>query len=111
MTTRGGDKTAELRARPGGRGWLLLTPRVVWLRAFVVATAVILVICSFAERDELGRVVYTFTLENYRRVFDPVYLGVFVRSVGFAAATTVICVVLGFPVAWWIARSPEKWRH
>lgn len=96
--------------KPGGWAWLLLAPLLVWLAAFVIAPAAILVAYSFAERDELGRVIFTFSLENYQRVADPVYLGVFARSVGYAALTTAICVVLGYPVAWMIARAGERWR-
>jgi spermidine/putrescine transport system permease protein len=90
---------------------LLLAPLVIWLFAFVVAPAVILVAYSFAQRDELGRVFFSLSFENYRRVADPVYLAVFGRSVGYAAVTTAICIILGYPVAWTIARAPERWRH
>jgi spermidine/putrescine transport system permease protein len=83
----------------------------LWLLAFVVAPALILVAYSFADRDELGRVVFTFTWENYRRAFEPVYLNVFLRSVGYAAVTTGICAVLAYPVAWFIARSPDVRRN
>jgi spermidine/putrescine transport system permease protein len=91
--------------------WLLVAPLAAWLFAFVVAPAVILFVYSFAERDEIGRVVFTFSFENYRRAFDPVYFAVFVRSIGYAALTTAICAVLGYPVAWFIARSSETRRH
>ncbi len=97
--------------RPSRLAWWLLMPLLVWLAAFVVAPAGILVAYSFAERDELGRVVFTFTLENYRRVFDPVYLGVFGRSVVYAGLTTAICVVLAYPVAWTMARAAQPWRQ
>jgi spermidine/putrescine transport system permease protein len=92
-------------------GWLLLAPLAVWLVAFVVAPALILVAYSFSERDELGRVVFTFTLENYARAFDPVYLAVFGRSIGYAALTTAICAVLAYPVAWTLARAALPWRE
>lgn len=102
---------AEAGRRPDARSWWLLAPLLVWLGAFVVVPAAILVAYSFSTRDELGRVVFEFTLENYRRVFDPVYLGVLARSVGYAAITTAVCVVLAYPVSWHIARSPEPWRQ
>ena len=92
------------------RAWLLLAPLAVWLLAFVVAPAAILVLTSFAERDELGRVIFTFSLENYRRAADPVYAAIFARSIGYAALTTALCIVLGYPAAWWIARQAEPWR-
>ena len=89
----------------------LLVPMVLWLLAFVVVPTAILFVYSFCERDEVGGVVFSFTLENYRRVFDPVYLNIFVRSIGYAGLTTVICAVVGYPVAYYIARAPETLRH
>jgi spermidine/putrescine transport system permease protein len=95
---------------PKARTWWLLAPLIAWLAAFVVAPMVVLLAYSFAERDELGRVIFNLSLENYRRVFDPVYLNIFVRSVLFAALTTGICAVLGYPVAWFMARASPRWR-
>src|SRR6185369_14481795 len=46
----------------------------------------------------------------YTRVADPIYLRIFTRSIGYAALTTVICVVAGFPVAYCIGRAREAWR-
>src|SRR6185503_18306114 len=66
---------------------------------------------SFCERDEVGRVVYSFTFENYRRVADPVYVRIFFRSIGYARLTTVICIVVGYPVAYCIGRARESRRQ
>jgi spermidine/putrescine transport system permease protein len=96
---------------PSWRAWLLFAPLLGWMLAFVVAPTAILVLYSFAERDELGRVIFSFSFENYRRVFDPVYLGVFARSIGYAALTTGCCIVVGYPAAWVIARAGMKWRQ
>ncbi|MBL9191599.1 MAG: ABC transporter permease [Opitutaceae bacterium] len=96
--------------RPRLWGWVLLAPLVAWLVAFVVVPMVILFGYSFCTRDDLGRVVFSFTLENYGRVFDPIYLRILGRSIGFAAVTTVLCVAIGYPVAWYIARQPERIR-
>jgi spermidine/putrescine transport system permease protein len=84
---------------------------VLWLLAFVVVPTAILFVYSFCERDEVGGVIFSFTWENYHRVFDPVYLRIFVRSVYYAGLTTVICVVLGYPVAYYIARSSAERRN
>ena len=99
------------RRTPHWRAWLLLAPMVAWLLAFVVAPTAILVVYSFCERDELGRVVFSFTLENYRRVFDAVYLRIFWRSIGYAGLTTAVCIVVGYPVAYCIGRAGEVWRQ
>ena len=95
----------------GWRAWLLLTPMIAWLVLFVVVPTAILFVYSFCERDEIGRVVFSFTWENYQRVFDPIYVRIFVRSIGYAVLTTVICVVAGFPVAYCIGRASDAWRE
>ena len=102
---------ASDRRTPGWIAWLLVTPMLAWLVVFVVVPTAILFVYSFCERDELGRVVYSFTLDNYRRVLDPTYLRVFTRSVGYAALATLLCVLIGYPVAWTIARVRESWRQ
>ena len=99
------------RERIAARTWLLFLPLLVWLVIFVVAPALVLIAFSFAERDELGRVVPSFSFENYRRVFDPVYAVVLGRSIAYAAATTGLCIVLGYPVAWVMARADGRWRR
>lgn len=97
--------------RPGAWGWVLIAPLALWLVAFVVVPLGILLVYSFCQRDDLGRVVFSFTWRNYERVFDATYLSIFGRSVGYAALTTLICVVVGYPVAWHIARQREGLRE
>ena len=96
---------------PRWRAWLLLAPMVTWLVLFVVVPTAILFVYSFCERDELGRVVFSFTFENYRRVLDPLYVRIFARSVGYAGLATAICVIVGFPAAYCIGRAREEWRQ
>ena len=95
---------------PGWKAWALLAPMVLWLMLFVVVPGLILLVYSFCERDEVGGVIFHFSLDNYRRVFDPIYLRIFVRSIGYAGLTTIICVVVGYPVAYYIARAGQELR-
>lgn len=98
-----------LRRFPDLRAWLLLSPAVVWLILFFVAPLFIVVIYSFLERGIYGGVVWNFSLENIRRVFDPLYLNTFLRSVYIAILTTIICLLAGFPLAYFIAtRAPRR---
>lgn len=105
--------------RPGVIGWLLMVPMALWLAAFVIAPTVILAVYSFCQRDELGQIVYQFTWENYHRIFfdedtgrfGTTYFTVFVRSIVYAALTTLACLVIGFPVAWFIGRAPAHRRN
>ena len=98
-------------ARPGALAWLLLTPLLVWLALFVVLPALLLLGCSLGERDEFGQVLWGFSLENYARLLDPVYLRIFLRSLGFAALTTALCLLIGYPVAYHLARAAPRVRE
>src|ERR1051325_1732559 len=119
QTAIGAPDLSGSKRRPGVMGWLLMAPMILWLVAFVVAPTLILAVYSFCQRDELGRIVYQFSWENYRRIFfdadtgkcGTTYFTVFIRSVIYAALTTVICLVVGYPVAWYIGRAPEHRRN
>jgi spermidine/putrescine transport system permease protein len=104
------DKASGCGRRPGTTGWLLLAPMLLWLLAFVVAPTAILLVYSFCQRDELGQVVFSFTGANYARIVDPVYLGIFGRSLWYAALTTALCLVIGYPVGYYIGRATPARR-
>jgi spermidine/putrescine transport system permease protein len=77
------------------------------------------VITSFGQRDPDGNVIYTFTLENYWRLmgftpegtWDDLYLRILLRSLWLALQTTVIVIAMAYPLAYFIARAPEKRRN
>lgn len=98
-----------LRRFPDLRAWLLLTPAFIWLILFFIAPLLIVVIYSFLDRGIYGGVVWSLNLENFSRVFDPLYLNTFLRSVYIAILTTFICLLAGFPLAYFIVtRAPQK---
>jgi spermidine/putrescine transport system permease protein len=84
---------------------------VIWLLLFAVLPLGILAVYSFCQRDDIGRVVFSFSWESYARVFDPRYLRILGRSLGYASATTAICLVLGYPAAYFIARRGPVLRQ
>lgn len=97
-----------LRQRPSLAAWILLLPAIFWLLLFFMAPLLIVVIYSFLERGTYGGVVMALDLQNFLRVFDPLYLGAFQRSLMIAFATTFFCLLLGYPLAFFIAsRSPR----
>jgi len=119
VTTPVSTDTPAHQRRPGFLGWLMMTPMLLWLVAFVVVPTAILFVFSFCQRDELGQVVYHFSWENYRRIFidsdtgqfGTVYWTISLRSVIYAALTTAVCLLFGYPVAWFIGRAPERRRN
>jgi spermidine/putrescine transport system permease protein len=88
-----------------------MAPILAWLVLFAVLPLGILAIYSFCQRDDIGRVVFAFSWESYGRVFDPRYLHILVRSLGYASLTTLLCLILGYPAAYYIARRPERLRQ
>lgn len=99
------------RRPPGLRGWLLFSPLLLWLCAFVIAPTAIMIVYSFCQRDELGQVVFELSASNFSRVFDKTYLKIFTNSIKYAAITTAICLVVGYPVAYFIGRTGERIRN
>jgi len=100
---------ALFRKRPSLQAWLLLLPSALWLFIFFIAPLFIVLIYSFLERGTYGGVEWHFTLENYRRTFDPLYFKTFLRSFYIAAVTTVVTLLIGYPLAYYIAtRSPKR---
>jgi len=63
---------------------------------------------SLLTRGTYGGVVQPWTIENYRRVFDPLYAEILWRSVWIALVSTAFCLLLGFPLALYIARSGRR---
>jgi spermidine/putrescine transport system permease protein len=76
-----------------------------------VAPLVIVLIYAFLERGTYGGVIWIFTVENFQRVFDPLYLDTFLRSVYIAIITTFFCLLIGFPLAFYIATRPQRKRN
>jgi len=70
----------------------------------------VLGVYSFMPRGVYGGVESGFTLEHYRRFFDPLYLGILGRTIVAAALCTLLCLLLGYPVAYAIARA-GKWKN
>jgi spermidine/putrescine transport system permease protein len=81
-----------------------LLPGGLWLLAFFAVPLTLVLAISFGTTNELGGAVYGWYPENYSRVFDPLFLPVLLRSVGYALATVILCLLLGYPVAYYIAR-------
>src|SRR5712692_5894910 len=90
---------------------LLLVPGALWLVLLFVAPFGIVIAVSLGTTDILGRPIYGFYIENYQQVFDPLFIPVILRSIAFALSTTVLCLLIGYPVAYMIARYGGRFRN
>jgi spermidine/putrescine transport system permease protein len=99
-------RRARARAGAGGPrypGWLAL-PAVTWYALFFIGPLSIMAVYSVAQRAGYTDIVYTFSLENFKYLWDPLYGRVFLRTLGLAFFGTVATLLVGFPVAYYLAR-------
>jgi spermidine/putrescine transport system permease protein len=94
----------------------LTSPAALWLLIFFIAPLVMVLLVSFGERGDAGQVVYSWTLKNYARFFGKVgdrylYVQIFIRSLGIALLNTVLCLLVGYPLAYFIARQAPRRRN
>src|ERR1700693_2148914 len=89
------------------RAWFLAPTWAVMLNLFVAPLAIILAY-SLLTRGTWGVMSRPWSLESVRRLADPIYLGILWRSFWIAGAATVLCLVLAFPMALFIARSGKR---
>jgi len=101
---------AWLHRRPEAQAWSLLAPGGFWLLAFFLVPIVIMLVYSVMPRGIYGGVEPGFTLEHYRRFFDPLYLDILQRTFVWSILCTVICLLMGYPVAYVIARG-GRWKN
>jgi spermidine/putrescine transport system permease protein len=101
---------AWLHRRPEAQAWSLLAPGGIWLLLFFLVPIVIMLVYSVMPRGIYGGVEPGFTLEHYRRFFDPLYLDILQRTFVWSILCTVICLLMGYPVAYVIARG-GRWKN
>src|SRR5262245_9254690 len=90
----------------------LIIPAIICLLILIIAPLVLVMLVSLATRVPFGKTVYVFTMYNFRQAFDVLYLRTYWRTIWIATATTAICALLSYPVAYYLAlRAPERWRR
>lgn len=91
---------------------VLLAPAGIWLSLLLVIPTLLIFQLSLVPGIRPGQVVNPSGLDNYWRIFQPDYLPVLWRSLFFSISSTVLCLLLGFPVAYWMALMvPKRWQN
>lgn len=91
-------------------GNVLVAPAIAYLIRYLALPVLAVSAMSFLSRGPYGNVLFEFNLLNYVRLFDPLYAKILGFSIAIAGATTVLTLVAGYPLAYFIARSAPKWR-
>ena len=101
-----------MRSRQKAYLAVLLSPGALWLLFFFITPSLLIVVYSLLERKDGGGVIWSFTLDAYIKLFTPNegtfindFLIIFLRSFWWATLTTVICLLVGYPLAFYIARQ------
>jgi spermidine/putrescine transport system permease protein len=93
------------------QGLLLLLPCVLALLVLFALPQALMFEASLGRRSAYGGIVHEWSLLNYLRALEPLYLKILARSLGLALATTVLSLLVAYPVAYWIAlRAPARFR-
>ena len=86
-------------------------PYIIWMGIFIVIPLFLILFFSITTGDSQNISTFKFSLDNFRRFFTPVYLKVLGRSVNLALISTVICLILGYPMAMIISKEKIKKRN
>ena len=85
-------------------------PPLLWLALLFFAPLFLIWGYSFGEKRGLIDIEVVWTLENYRNALDPIYLKIFTRTLLYTTITTILCLLIGFPVAMVVAFADDKWK-
>lgn len=108
MKARPAAQESATDSWPSLGGGRLLAPGLLWTALFCLLPILVVLAVSFATRGTYGGILWEFSLENYRDLLHPLYLRIFGQSVLLAGITTGLCLALGFPLAYYIARLPPR---
>ncbi|MDZ4719790.1 MAG: ABC transporter permease [Roseiflexaceae bacterium] len=89
----------------------LLGPGLFWLIAFFALPLAVIVIYSFMTPGSTGRPELPFTLSNYGRLFtEKLFVNAYIRSLWMGFVTTLLCLLIGYPLALFVIQAPPRWR-
>ena len=89
--------------------WLLMLPGLLWLGVLMVVPCLLIFVLIFFERGIYGGIDWSApTLENVTRVFDPLYLTIFLDSAIIAGISTLVALLIGYPAAYAIVKAPAS---
>lgn len=90
--------------------FLTVLPLYLFTLCFVVGPLLYMVALSFATNGIGSSTIWSFTLENYKKIAEPVYLKSFVQSFQLAITSTLLIVLMGYPFGYFMAKLSAKWK-
>ncbi len=111
MTSPAAQGRGAERRRALGARFIFLGPGLFYVTVFMAIPMVLVLSYAFLKRGRFGGVKMEFTLDNFHRVIESVYVSVIGNSILIATITTILALAIGYPTAYAIARLPRKWRN
>ncbi|WP_425482457.1 spermidine/putrescine ABC transporter permease PotB [Enterobacteriaceae endosymbiont of Donacia proxima] len=81
---------------------------ISWLLLFIFLPNIIIIIISFLKKDNYDSIIFYFSLNNYFKLFNNLYLKVFINTLLISLVTTVICFLIGYPFAWCLTKISAR---
>jgi len=88
----------------------LVKPYMVWMSLFIVVPMMLILLYAVTDRGNSVLILH-FTLDNFLRFFDPVFIKVMMKSLEIALITTLISIIIGYPIAYVIANVSERLQN
>lgn len=90
---------------------IFVFPYLIWIILFTILPLCVIVIFSFTEKTTPGNISTVFTFDNYKKLFDPLYLNVLKRSLLLALISSIACLLFGYPMAYIMSRASKTKRN
>jgi spermidine/putrescine transport system permease protein len=87
----------------------LVKPYIVWMSLFIVIPMLLIILYAFTTHGN-SVMAFQFTLDNFGKFFDPVFIKVMLKSIQVALVTTAVCILIGYPIAYVIANVNDRWQ-
>lgn len=104
-------KPAAKRKRKIDSAFLSVMPLYVFTIVFVAGPLTYMFVLSFLKRAEVWGIIREFTIENYTKILEPIYLKTFWESLKLAAITTLLVTLFGYPFGYFMAKLNAKWKQ
>ncbi|HEX7621648.1 MAG TPA: ABC transporter permease [Anaerolineales bacterium] len=99
-----------LRENRVAQGLFLIFPANFYLFLLIVLPLLLVTGLSFLSRGEYGQILFKFNLANYARLFNALYGKIMLFSLAVGIGTTVLCLLIGYPMAYYLAHASERTR-
>ena len=85
--------------------FVMISPVTLWLALLIALPLVYILVISFCQTDADHNIVFSFTVRNYAKLFDPTMIEIYTNSIIVAGLTTVVCILVSYPFAYIMAMS------